>query len=532
LMDVNPSRQLRFPPFRLDPDNACLWRGTKAVRLTPKAFAVLQCLVERPGQLVTKDLLLETVWPATAVGDAARKVCVREIRKALGARVGAPRFVATVHRRGYRFIAGVTDSDPRPERVGGAEPSVGFGSTGSRYRSPAHLVGRESSLDWLQRAVEAAWRGTRQIVFVTGEPGIGKTGVVEAFLERVSADPRVWIAHGQCVETYGTPEPYRPVLDALGRLCREGGGDWLVALLRKHAPTWLAQMPWLLDSADRDARERELLGATRERMLREMAEAVEVLTAEAPLVVVLEDLHWSDSATVDLVSLLAGRQEPARLLLIGTYRPVDVLVSRHPLQGVTVELQARGRSQELSLELLGEAAIADYLRERCAGHAFPSELARVISRRTEGNPLFVVSVVDELVARELIAIRDGRWELRAVLEGVEVSVPESLRQMIERRLGQLEEYERRVLSAGSVAGMEFSAASVAAALQQAPAEVEKCCDELARRHLFIRPLGAGEWPDRTVASRYRFVHALHRNALYQGLSPARRRELHRSIGDR
>jgi len=198
-MDVRPSRQLRFPPFRLDPDNACLWRGTKAVRLTPKAFAVLQCLAERHGQLVTKDVLLESVWPATAVGDAVLKVCVREIRKALGDRVGAPRFVATVHRRGYRFIAGVTDSDPRPERDGASERSpVGSGPTsGSRYRGPAHLVGRESALDRLQRGIEAAWRGTRQIVFVTGEPGIGKTGVVEAFLERVTVDPRVWIAHAR-----------------------------------------------------------------------------------------------------------------------------------------------------------------------------------------------------------------------------------------------------------------------------------------------------------------------------------------------
>src|SRR6266567_2747308 len=99
-MDVRRSRQLRFPPFRLDLDDACLWRGTKAVRLTPKAFAVLQCLAERHGQLVTKDFLLESVWPETVVGDAVLKVCVREIRKALGDRVGAPRFVATVHRRG------------------------------------------------------------------------------------------------------------------------------------------------------------------------------------------------------------------------------------------------------------------------------------------------------------------------------------------------------------------------------------------------------------------------------------------------
>jgi DNA-binding winged helix-turn-helix (wHTH) protein/tetratricopeptide (TPR) repeat protein len=504
------------------------------VHLTPKAFAVLQCLVERHGRLVTKDLLLESVWPGTIVGDAVLKVCVREIRKALGDRVGAPRFVATVHRRGYRFIAGVTDSDPRPERRGASESPVEAGpATGSRYRGPAHLVGRESALDRLQRGIEAAWRGTRQIVFVTGEPGIGKTGVVDAFLERVTIDPRVWIAHGQCVETYRTPEPYLPVLDALGRLCREGGGDWLVTLLRKHAPTWLAQMPWLLDRADRDALERDILGATRERMLREMAEAIEALTAEAPLVLVFEDLHWSDTATVDLVSMLARREEPARLLLIGTYRPVDVLlVSRHPLEDVRRELQAQGRCQELSLELLSEAAVTDYLRERFVGHVFPSELARVITQRTEGNPLFMVSVVEDLVTRGLIVMRDGRWELRAALEQVEVSVPESLRRMIERRLGQLEEDERRALTAGSVAGMEFSAASVAAALQRAPADLEECCDELARRQLFIRSLGAAEWPDGTVASRYRFVHALHRNALYQSVSPVRRREFHQSIAER
>jgi DNA-binding winged helix-turn-helix (wHTH) protein/tetratricopeptide (TPR) repeat protein len=532
-MDVNRSRQIRFAPFRLDPANACLWRKTKAVRLTPKAFAVLQCLVERQGQLVSKHVLLDSVWPGTVVGDAVLKVCVREIRKALGDRVNAPRFVATVHRRGYRFIASVTDSEPRPERDAGPEPLAGSGQTpGSRYRGPAHLVGRESTLDRLQRAIEAAWRGTRQIVFVTGEPGIGKTGVVEAFLERVSVDPRVWIAHGQCVETYGAPEPYRPVLDALGRLGAESGAGWLVELLSKHAPTWLAQMPWLLESADRAALQREVLGATRDRMLRELAEAIEVLTAEAPLVLVLEDLHWSDTATVDLLSLLARRREPARLLLIGTYRPVDMLVSQHPLQDVRLELQSQGRCQELSLELLDEAAVGNYLRERFAGHAFPSELARVIHRRTEGNSLFMVNVVEDLVARGLIVMRDGRWELRAAPEAVELSVPENLRQMIERRIGQLEEHERHVLATGSVAGMEFSAASVAATLDVPSSEVEACCDELGRRHLFIRSLGPGEWPDRTVASRYRFVHALHRGAFYQSLSPARRRELHRLIGER
>ena len=212
---------------------------------------MLHCLVERPGQLVTKDVLLERVWPGTVVGDAVLKVCVREIRKALGDRVDAPRFVATVHRRGYRFIADVTDSDA-DRRARGEAPRT------RRRSPPSHCAARGTAappISWAgsrcstgSSGLEAAWRGSRQVVFVTGEPGIGKTGVVEAFLERVAADPRVWIAQGQCVETYGTSEPYLPVLDALGRLCRESGGDWLVTLLRRHAPTWLVQMPWLLDA--------------------------------------------------------------------------------------------------------------------------------------------------------------------------------------------------------------------------------------------------------------------------------------------
>src|SRR5262245_40158953 len=143
-----PGQLLRFPPFRLDPANACLWRGAKIVRLTPKAFSVLRCLAEHHGQLVTKDALLEAVWPGTVVGDAVLKVCVREIRKALGDRAGAPRFVGTIHRRGYRFLADVTDIDPRPARGGAFESSGTLGPpSGFRYRGSTHLVGRESALD-------------------------------------------------------------------------------------------------------------------------------------------------------------------------------------------------------------------------------------------------------------------------------------------------------------------------------------------------------------------------------------------------
>ena len=155
------------------------------------------------------------------------------------------------------------------------------------------------------------------MVFVTGEAGLGKTTLVEAFVAELGTHGPLWIGHGQCVEHYGAGEAYLPVLEALGRLCRGPGGQELVALLGQQAPTWLVQMPGLVRAADLETLRRRIVGATRERMLRELAEALELLTAQQPLVLVLEDLHWSDPSTLDLLAVLARRREPARLLLIG-----------------------------------------------------------------------------------------------------------------------------------------------------------------------------------------------------------------------
>ena len=136
---------------------------------------------------------------------------------------------------------------------------------------------------WLKRALD----GARQLVFVTGEAGIGKTTVVDAFVARLNAKSNVWIGRGQCIDHYGQGEAYLPVLAALGRMCREPDGKQLISLLAQHAPTWLVQMPALLTTTDLEALQRRTQGATRERMLRELAEVVEVLSAERPLVLVL-----------------------------------------------------------------------------------------------------------------------------------------------------------------------------------------------------------------------------------------------------
>src|SRR5215475_1061216 len=175
-------------------------------------------------------------------------------------------------------------------------------------------------------------------------------------------------------------------------------------------------MPSLVNASDRELLSREVSGATRERMLREMGEALEALTAEMPLVLILEDLHWSDYSTLDLISYLARQRQGAQLMLIGTYRPVELIVSGHPLKAVKRELLAKQQCEELPLEYLSEAAIAEYLSVRFPTNRFPAELAALIHERTGGNPLFMVNAIDYLVAEQLIIENEESWDLVVGIE--------------------------------------------------------------------------------------------------------------------
>src|SRR5688500_8983570 len=182
-------QQIAFGPFRLERANARLWRGDQAVALTPKALDVLHFLATRPDRLVTKDELLSGVWPDVVVGDASVKVCVREIRKALGDVANVPRCIETVHRRGYRFIGKVDaiakGSAPPPGVAAPAHPAA-VAPVATAQLPP--LVGRDVEMSRLCALFERTARGQRQSVFVTGGPGSGKTALVESFVQ--------WAANG------------------------------------------------------------------------------------------------------------------------------------------------------------------------------------------------------------------------------------------------------------------------------------------------------------------------------------------------
>jgi len=533
---VSLEHSVFFPPFRLDLANERLWRLAQPLPLRPKTFAVLRCLVEHPGQLLTKEALFEAVWPETVVSDVVLKVCIRELRHILDDNARNPHFIETVHGRGYRFIGSVAAA-PQPVTPQDASqrmaklPSPEF--VGVRLDA-AHgpIVGREVDIAYLHQCLDKVWRGTRQIIFVTGEAGLGKTTVVEAFVTEAERKGALWIGRGQCVEHYGAGEAYMPVLEALEQLCHTSGSQDLVAFMARQAPTWLVQMPWLLSAAALERLQRSTLGATRERMLREMARALEVLSIERPAVLVLEDLHWSDYATLDLLAVLARRQESARLLVLGTYRPEEVLGKGHPLATLTQELQIHGHSQELPLTLLTKAAVRAYLEARLPGAATTDELVQCIHQRTEGNPLFMANMVDYVVAQDMPGALTGSRNPPARLVEAAHGMPESLRQMLERRFDRLRPEEQGVLEVGSVVGNEFAAAVVATGLGADIEQIEVWCEGLARRGQWLRSRGHSVWPDGTVSARYDFIHALYQEAVYNRITAARRLRLHRCIGER
>ena len=525
---MQPADILMFGPFRLDLGAERLWRGEQDMSLPPKAFAVLRYLVAHAGKLVTRQALLEAVWGTQYVSDAALASCIRDIRRALGEQAQTPQFLETVRGRGFRFLALGSAVLPSPASL--RRPHA------SGHR-PTLVVGRDLELAHLHGCLDKALRGERQVVCITGEPGIGKTTLVDAFLASLTTPQQAWwITGGQCVEHYGVGEAYLPVLEALGRLGQEEDKADVVAVLAQYAPTWLAQLPALVSLPEREGLRHTLEGATQARMLREFADALEVLTTRRPVLVVLEDLHWSDSSTVELLAYVAQRRSLARLLILGTYRPAEAQTDAHPLHRAVQELHARGCCQEVRLGLLQDTAVEMYVRNRlsvAADHASSAfRLATAIHQRTGGNPLFMVTMLEHLLREGVITEAQGQWCMPHEVTALHVELPDTLRQLIEKQFTGLPLEEQQLLEVASVAGSEFAVAAVAAGVDQSVEDVEAQCAAWARRGQFMRLCGTDAWPDGTVAARYGFIHALYRETLYDRVPVSKRVRLHRQIGAR
>ena len=507
----NPVR-VRFGTFELDEANACLLRDGKAVTLAPTPLAVLCALVRQPGSLLSKQALLDEVWGHQFVSESVLKTVISELRTVLNDDARQPRFIETVSRRGYRFIATAITV---PAASSGRASVSGSPSA----QAPA-FIGRAQALARLHHAWDIACGGKRAVVWVAGEPGIGKTMLIEHFVAGLGD---IACARGQCVQLYGAGEPYLPVLEALAELCRRDSA--VPDLLRAVAPAWLLQLPWLSSAEEREAVRRELAGVRPDRMLREMGELLDRYTERRPLLLVTEDLHWSDRATVQLMDYIARRRSSARLLWLASFRPLEVIGLDHPLSPVRHELRLHGLCEEIVLDPFSEAEVADYVAQRSPSLASDDAFVRALHERTDGVPLFVASVMNEVIAR---AARDGD-EAGASAQLTSVAVPENLTAIIDHYIAKLGNEQRALLSAAAVCGVEFRVSTISDALGRDAVWVGQMCEELAREQLWLTAPRAGEGSD-AQEKPYSFRHALFRQVLYEHTARAARAELHRKVG--
>ena len=386
-------------------------------------------------------------------------------------------------------------------------------------------VGRTGELHLLEAALEKALRGAGGIVFVLGEPGIGKTALAGEFLRRARAReaPPLTLCRGRCTEQYGAGEAYLPVLDSMGSLLVSPGAERTRQLLRTYAPTWCLQLPAAFPDAE--SLQRQTVGANKERMLREMADALEAGSREFPVVLVLEDFQWADPSTVDLLRYLGGRIPRQRMLIVVTLRDADLERTNAAMYRGLLDL--RPHAQEIRLGPLKAKDIGAYLDATLAPHRFPDDLKRLLERRTEGQPLFLHSLVQFLCERGDIAWDGTGFALARPLSEADVPAPENVRGMIRRNLDALAEADRSALQQASVLGRDFLSAVLAALMETDEISLQDQLSRVARVHRFISPLGEEELAGGALAVRYRFTHGLYQETLYEDLVPARRQLLHR-----
>ena len=515
----------QFDRFGLDTANQCLLRSGAPIDLAPKPFAVLRYLVENPGRLITHDELLDALWPETYVQPQVLRTYVLELRKVLGDDAGQPRFIQTLPKRGYRFVAQVTEQTATDTDATEGAPAQAI---------VAPIFGRDKELDLLKAQVRILASGQRRVVFITGEAGIGKTALVDAFCRQLDHSTAASVARGQCVQGIGGKEEYYPVMEALCQLCAGPDGEAACGILSRIAPAWLTT--GLAKGRERGSEAFPLtMQGAPEKTLGDLCGAFEALGAEKPLILVFEDLHWADDSTLHLISALARRRAQAKLMVLATFCPQPGS-SEHPVKVLNQDLLMRRLCVEMALAPLNKKAVGELLKRELCQQALPQGLVESVARRSEGNPLFVIAVVEHLISQGILTrLRVGgtdEWEQSAPWPDIDAGVPDQLARMIEQEIERLSEDAQRLLEAGSLMSVAFPAWAVAAALGKDSIETEEECDALARQLHFVVRAGQDELPDGSTSAFYVFAHGLYREVLYLRQAAARRSRRHIRIAER
>jgi len=385
-------------------------------------------------------------------------------------------------------------------------------------------VGREEELTRLRAAFASVSAGTGIMVAVAGNAGMGKTTIAEDFLAGIEAQyAAAWVGRGRCSERLAETDAFVPIFESLDRLLRGESGDQVAHVMKATAPTWYVQVS-LAAGESTEILVKDARTASHERMRREFVSFFEELSRSRPVVLFLDDLHWADASTCDLLAYLAARMGDTRILILTTYRPAAVLARKHPFLPLKLELERRGICRDVALPFLRLNDIERYVEAQFPANLFPREFTQVVQERTEGNPLFMTDMLRYLRDRRILVEEGGKWLLAQPVGEVRKLIPVGIRSMIRLKIDQFTKDDRRILLCAAVQGVEFDSAVIAQVLSSEPADVEERLQELETVHNFVRTVGEHEFPNHAFSVRCRFVHVFYQNALYASLTPSRRAE--------
>ena len=493
---VQVDRILADPLFQRSPQVSALFR-----------FIIKETLAGR-GKEITQAVIGTELFGRSASYDPQEDPVVRVVAGRLRSKLAeyyqssgqADKLVISVPRGGYVPLATWRRLDPPVPRP-------------ASFRS----VGREAEFSDLRTAFASAAAGNGLAVLLSGEAGVGKTTLAEEFLSGL-AGMGALVAKGRCSEHLAETAALVPILESLDDLLHDEPSGDVARQMKRNAPGWHAQVAHETED-DRSHQDKQ---TSPERMRREFVSFLEELSRDRPVVLFLDDVHWADPATCDLLAYAVEKMNRTRLLLLMAYRPAAVLTGEHALTKLKLDLERRGMCREIPVSFLTKGDIASYISIQFPGHAFPEELAQIVHQRTEGNALFMAEMLRYLQDQHILIERRAVWTCNGPVSEIRHVIPVGIQSMIRLKVQQVSEEDRMLLLSAAVQGLQFDSAVVARVLSRDPADVEERLQALDAEHDFVRAAGEREFSDGTLSVRYHFIHVLYQHALYESLSPNRR----------
>ena len=487
----------RFGAFELDFERQELRRDGSRAELQRKPLQLLLYLARHRDRVVSKDELLDHVWPDVVISENALTSALRQVRRVFGDKGRSPRFIENLRGHGYRFIAaGQQRSQTTPP-----DPA----STDSPF------VGRETILGRLEAALDSSTKGRGRVVLLAGEPGIGKTRTAVEFARRARARG-VPVYSGWCDET-GIAPSYWPWVRLLRAVIEDAPVGSLRADFGSRAVALSRILPELRESWP-DLPDPPPLppDAVRFELSDSISTVLVRLALRRPLVLIMDDLQRADEPSLDVLVFLAHEIVRAPVLVVGAYRDTEV-DREHPLAETLAELARHELSERIPIDGLSGDEVGELVR-RVAGSEIGDRLVQEIISKTDGNPFFVTELV------RFLAVSDGASG-GGRAESSSFTLPPALREVIVGRLAHLSPACTAAISVASVVGRDFDRKVIEMVTGLDPVDMDRALREARAAGI----LGRG------AEGSLRFSHILIRDAVYGELGEGRRVELHRAVAD-